>query len=423
MKANLLSRFTLFMMLFAFYGSKISYCQDLNYAREVIQTLSSEEMYGRGYLQQGHERAATYIEQEFRQIGLSSFKSNTFKQYFNISINTHPISPVIKLDGVFYHVGQDYVFTPASPNLKNVYEPVSCSIKAINKKKKFGKKYIHRAVFVDLEEQTLSEQGRKNIYKNELGADVVLLSGLPKLTHRMSQIQSNFCVIEFSKHISKPKTLDLDIKSSFFDSLQTQNLIGFVPGTVKPDSFMVFSAHYDHLGGIGDSCFFPGANDNASGIAMLLNLAKYYHQNPGKYTTVFIAFGAEEVGLLGSKYFVENPLFPIEKIKFLINMDMMGTGDDGIQVVNATLYEREFNMLQKINENHTYLSQVKSRGKSANSDHHWFTEKGVPAFFIYTLGGVAHYHDIYDRAETLPLTEFEDVFRLLTGFIVQLDSP
>jgi aminopeptidase YwaD len=215
--------------------------------------------------------------------------------------------------------------------------------------------------------------------------------------------------------------LDIDIKSVFFDSLRTQNIIGFVPGTEIPDSFMVFSAHYDHLGGIGDSCYFPGANDNASGIAMLLNLANYYQKNPAKYTMVFIAFGAEEVGLLGSKYFVENPLFPLEKIKILVNMDMMGTGEEGIQVVNATLFETEYNLLKKINEDHKYLANIKSRGKSANSDHHWFTEKGVPAFFIYTLGGVAHYHDIYDRAETLPLTEFEDIFKLLIGFVLGLE--
>ena len=61
--------------------------------------------------------------------------------------------------------------------------------------------------------------------------------------------------------------------------------------------------------------------------------------------------------------------------------------------------------------------KIKSRGKAANSDHYFFTEAGVPAFFFYTLGGISAYHDVFDIAETLPLTEYEDVFKLFVDFI------
>jgi hypothetical protein len=63
-----------------------------------------------------------------------------------------------------------------------------------------------------------------------------------------------------------------------------------------------------------------------------------------------------------------------------------------------------------------YLKEVKIRGKAANSDHYYFSEKGVKAFFIYTLGGIKAYHDVYDKAETLPLTKFEELFELITRF-------
>ena len=62
------------------------------------------------------------------------------------------------------------------------------------------------------------------------------------------------------------------------------------------------------------------------------------------------------------------------------------------------------------------MVKINARGKAANSDHYFFTEKGVPAFFFYTLGGIKAYHDVYDKPETLPLTEHEDLFRLVVRF-------
>ena len=65
---------------------------------------------------------------------------------------------------------------------------------------------------------------------------------------------------------------------------------------------------------------------------------------------------------------------------------------------------------------------IGARGKAKNSDHYWFTEKGVPSFFIYTLGGIKAYHDIYDRPETLPLTKFAEVYKLLLEFTDYLQN-
>ena len=88
--------------------------------------------------------------------------------------------------------------------------------------------------------------------------------------------------------------------------------------------------------------------------------------------------------------------------------------------MNGSVFEKEFNKLIGLNDAKKYLTQVKVRGKAANSDHYYFTEKGVPAFFIYTMGGIKAYHDVYDKPETLPLTEFQDLFRLLTDFVKTL---
>jgi hypothetical protein len=98
-------------------------------------------------------------------------------------------------------------------------------------------------------------------------------------------------------------------------------------------------------------------------------------------------------------------------------LDLLGTGDEGITVVNATEYKTAFESLKNSNEQQHLLPTIKPRGKAANSDHYWFTERGVPCFFIYTMGGISAYHDVHDRPETLPLTRYKNVFRLLTTFI------
>ena len=105
------------------------------------------------------------------------------------------------------------------------------------------------------------------------------------------------------------------------------------------------------------------------------------------------------------------------KSNFLINCDISGTGDKGITVVNGTLHKKQFKKLAKINVKNQHLSKVNVRGRAANSDHYWFTQRQVPCFFIYTLGGIKAYHDIYDRGETLPLTAFNGYSRLLIDFI------
>ncbi|RYF23848.1 MAG: M20/M25/M40 family metallo-hydrolase, partial [Flavobacteriales bacterium] len=217
-----------------------------------------------------------------------------------------------------------------------------------------------------------------------------------------------------------PKSININIENEFVPSFTAANVAAVIKGSTKPDSILVFTAHYDHLGGMGSKTYFPGANDNASGVAMLLNLAKYYAANPPKYSVVFIAFAAEEIGLLGSKYFTENPLIPLKDIRFLWNLDLLGTGETGATVVNATIHPREFALLNKINDEQKFLPKINPRGKAANSDHYFFTEKGVPAFFLYTQGGISAYHDINDKAETLPLTAYENLFRLFVAFNASL---
>jgi Zn-dependent M28 family amino/carboxypeptidase len=153
---------------------------------------------------------------------------------------------------------------------------------------------------------------------------------------------------------------------------------------------------------------------------MLLNLLNYYTLHPPKYTTVFLFFAGEEAGLVGSEYFVKNSPIELKRIKFLLNLDLMGSGDEGIMVVNGAIFESQFKKLTALNDEKQLLPIIKKRGKAANSDHYWFSEKGVPCFFIYTMGGSKAYHDVFDKPEVITLSKYKEVFQLLVQFTLTL---
>ena len=216
----------------------------------------------------------------------------------------------------------------------------------------------------------------------------------------------------------------LELEAKLLRNYPTQNLAAVVRGSTQPDSFLIVSAHYDHLGRMGSQVYFPGANDNASGVALLLELAAHYArpENRPACSVVFLLFGAEEAGLVGSRYFVAHPLVPLKRIKFLVNLDLLGTGEQGATVVNGKLLERPFQRLVALNNAHRYLPALGARGRAANSDHFPFSEAGVPAFFLYTRGGSPAYHDVNDRPEALSLAGFAGAFGLVRDFLSELGA-
>jgi Zn-dependent M28 family amino/carboxypeptidase len=127
-----------------------------------------------------------------------------------------------------------------------------------------------------------------------------------------------------------PLPLNLIINTDFKQSIKefrSPNVIGTIPGYEKPGEAFIYMAHYDHLGigyPVNNDSIYNGVLDNASGTAALLTLAEYFSEHPAKRTIIFLATNAEEVGFLGSDYYMKNPLTSAEKTLFGVNMDMMG---------------------------------------------------------------------------------------------------
>ena len=130
-------------------------------------------------------------------------------------------------------------------------------------------------------------------------------------------------------------TAYLTYKTNFYvktDTLYDKNVIGYIEGTDLKDEVLIVGGHFDHVGRTPDGVCL-GADDNASGTAGVMELARMCAQSNSngfefRRSVMFVAFAAEESGLNGSMYYVNNPIFPLEKTVMIINMDMIGRSDN-----------------------------------------------------------------------------------------------
>lgn len=378
----------LFFLFLSFFILSTN-AQDTLYARKIIKELCSKKYFGRGYVRNGEKKAAQFIAKELKKLKALPLFIDGYFQPYKFSVNTFPADMGLKLNGKELIPGKDFIIAPESNPMDGVF--------------------------------ILSKKDSIN-WINENYGNPLLIVKRKKLTYSVATHTAPYCKFEVLESSIPPGNLvaEVNVEAKFKMGMSHQNVCGYVNGSQNNDSMMVFTAHFDHLGGMGSKTFFPGANDNASGVSFVLNLVKYYSTHPPKYKTLFLFFSGEEAGLLGSDFFVKNKTVELSKIKFLVNLDLLATGDDGIMLVNGAIHEKEFALIQKINSEKGLVKEIKKRGKAKNSDHYWFTEAGVPSFFLYTLGGVTFYHDVFDRAATLPLTDYCDVFKLLLEFINQL---
>jgi len=187
------------------------------------------------------------------------------------------------------------------------------------------------------------------------------------------------------------------------------NILGLIPGTRIPDKYIVVTAHYDHVG-VRDGHIYNGADDNASGVATMLELAKRLKDNPPEHSVLIVALDGEERGLLGAKEFVEAPPVPLSSIAMNINYDMTGRADvDGYLWVTGTYQHPYFRTLLdpiepngsiRLNFGKDTPADTGADNWVFSSDHGAFHRAGLP--FLYF--GV-NFHEDYHR----PTDDFERI--------------
>ena len=217
---------------------------------------------------------------------------------------------------------------------------------------------------------------------------------------------------------------------------QANNVIGVLPGKSKPNEFVVFSAHYDHLGleKSGDDKVYNGANDDASGVTAVISLAKYFKElNQNERTIIFVAFTGEEIGGFGSKYFSQgiNPTTVVA----MFNIEMIGTESKwGKNSAYITGFEKSNfgEILQKNLKGSNFsfnADPYPSEQLFYRSDNARLAAVGVPAHTISTskMDSEPNYHQLSDEISTLDLDNMTEIIKSIAisskSIIKGIDTP
>ncbi|CAM2066349.1 M28 family peptidase [Sulfidibacter corallicola] len=206
---------------------------------------------------------------------------------------------------------------------------------------------------------------------------------------------------------------------------QTENVVGCVPGTDPQlrDEALVISGHYDHLGVIHGEVF-NGADDNGSGTATLLLLARHFAKNPTRRSLIFAFFTGEEQGLLGSDWFVANTPIPLERIVANINVDMIGRNATDTIGVIPSAGKSVSTMNEVLDAVNLKQSQAWSFDRSLDkyhnrSDQYHFAKNGIPTLFFFS-DVHPHYHSPADDWERLDYDKLARFYTLMRDFLTEV---
>jgi Zn-dependent M28 family amino/carboxypeptidase len=374
--------------------------------RRIEKTLAADDMQGRKVFTPGIEKAASFIAKEFKETGLEPLSgSKDFKQSFTIvDLESSEVNATI--DG-------------ASVDKKNLIVFSAESSVTITAEDHYQKVFIKTpvdfrpVVFKYLE----SNENVLILVDTAMSKNFARLAGM-----HMPQFKGTGNRI-FILTATDPQQYNIQIVQKTKNQDLT-NLVGLIPGKSKPDEYVIFSAHYDHLGiGIPDAAgdsIFNGANDDASGTTAVIMLAKYFQKlHNNERTIVFAAFTAEEIGEFGSSYFSKK--MDPDKVMAMFNIEMIGTESKwGINSAYITGYEKSDMgaILQKNLVNSPfkfYPDPYPEQNLFLRSDNASLAKQGVPAHTISTskMDSEKFYHTQGDGIETLDLKNMTEIIKAI----------
>lgn len=430
-------------------------------AYEHIRELSSPKYKGRLAGTEGNELALRYIENHFKNLGIEAAgENNTYYQDFESmvpQIDTNPVFRIKDENGEIldeFNMYEDYrLFTSeigggskyngdilfvdkylykVSPELIKdkmvIMRSYAIRPKDIEYVIKNGGKGLLFTRITSFDSEVTNPQKMKAILHDGKNGENILFGVLGKKAYGKLRQYSEFGWIEEEYQKNSLGTTDNVPKGSGiikgveincdleFPIVKSANIIGKIEGKKRDGGYLIIGAHLDHVGSGTDGKYFPGALDNASGVGMMLELARVIKaQNNLPYKTIiFTGWNAEENGLDGSRYYVKNPIYPLQESQ-VINLDCIGGVNANKVLIES--YESNGNIMRSKMYQYSQDLNIKAEEvySSPNSDHYWFVKENVPA--IQLVDDYSYVHTYDDTIDNISKENLDNVGQILVNYI------
>ncbi len=391
-----------------------------------IQYLADDKLEGRRTGTKGEELAMDYIVNQFKSIGLVPKGTEYYTQSFPIN-DGKTIDSVTEfnINGNKLITGKEFFPFPFSPDqsieampaisVQEAEMPWFFDLKEILEENK-NKPQFDLQDYIHINAKKAKERGASAVilYNTSSIDDKLVFDGKDKseqLAIPVLYVSKGPALKYFS---DKEATLTIKIRTGIDEKNRIgHNVIGYIDN--QAPSTVILGAHYDHLGygedgnsmlRTGEHLIHNGADDNASGTAALIELARMLKTSKATHNNyLFIAFSGEELGLFGSKYFTEHPTIDLKAVDYMINMDMVGRLNDSTRVITIGGYGTtpawqgffSGNDIKKTRPDLVYKYDSSGTGPS---DHTSFYRMGIPVLFYFT-GIHADYHKPTDDADKI----------------------
>jgi len=424
--------------------------------RHHVYYLSDDSLEGRQTGSNGEQMAFNYIINEFKKYGIAPSGSESYLQPFPFSQGKElGKKNSLALNNFSYRIHEEYYPLSYTSN-----DSVSGNVKYIS----YGiqSKQMKRDDYVDagfkkgeiavinigmpelkpkdkkiINQEFSSLESRVAVAEKNGAIAVIFVKSSsseadPDETLSTRIKPSSIPVIYLRLHVwenlKKEKNLTAVIETETYKPEKTaHNVIGYINNNAEKT--IVFGAHYDHLGHDeyhnslhrGETAIHNGADDNASGVAMIIELARYLkNSNLKNRNYLFIAFSGEELGLFGSNYFVSNAIIDLKSIDYMLNFDMVGRLDDKkLLTINGVGTSPQFSVLKNINVDSLTLQTTE--GGIGPSDHTSFYLKDIPVLHFFS-GIHGDYHKPGDDADKINFSGMESIFKFSLALVDSLDE-
>tara|TARA_B110000046_G_scaffold36706_1_gene40053 strand:+ start:12753 stop:14261 length:1509 start_codon:yes stop_codon:yes gene_type:complete len=445
--------------------------------KEHLYIIASDKFEGRETGKKGQKMAMDYLIKNFKSFGIKPPENQEFTQTFNLVEQTAK-NVNLTIGGKVFGVLRDFSISPSIIMKQNMekeivlvgygideegytnYEGLDVKGKAVfimeskpKKDKIEGKWSMKERIELAKERGAAlviyhSPKLKDNLIKHEhyynkpkllLKEDVdttetIVIAATTELTKEIALQSGTKWKKVVKKGLIQDKGQEIKVKLEIdkpTEYLTSENVLAFIPGTEKPEEVVVLTAHYDHIGKKGD-VVFNGADDDGTGTVALLEIAQAFQQavvdSAGpKRSILIMPVSGEEKGLLGSKYYNNHPIFPLENTVANLNIDMIGRYDEnhseeenyiyliGSDKLSSELHdvcEKVNNLYTKIDLDYTFNDENDPNRFYYRSDHYNFAKNNVPVIFYFS-GVHEDYHKATDTAEKIDYEKTARVARLV----------